>query len=80
MVNVYLTHCSVDFIDKLLSQGAEKSQLPEVGIEPGPQDVKANTLPSRYISPLLLQGRRSVLYEGHPISSVNDPIKQNLFL
>ena len=31
----------------LVSQGAEKSQPPEVGIEPGPQDLKANTLPRR---------------------------------
>ena len=36
-----------------MSLGAEKSQPPEVGIEPGPQDLKANTLP---------QGSRSVLY------------------
>ena len=45
-----------------LSQGAEKSQPPEVGIEPGPQDLKVNTLPSRCKSQLLLQGSRSVLY------------------
>ena len=34
-------------ITKLLSQGSEKSQPPEVGIEPGPQELKANTLPRR---------------------------------
>ena len=45
-----------------MSQGAEKSQLPEVGIEPGPQDLKANTLPRRCKSRLLPQGSRSVLY------------------
>ena len=36
-----------------MSQGAEKSQPPEVGIEPGPQDLKANTLPRRCKSRLL---------------------------
>ena len=30
-----------------MSQGAEKFQPPEVGIEPGPQNLKANTLPRR---------------------------------
>ena len=45
-----------------MSQGAEKSQLPEVGIERGPQDLKANTLPRRCKSRLLPQGTRSVLY------------------
>ena len=45
-----------------MSQGAEKSQPPEVGIEPGPQDLKANTLPRRCKSRLLPQGSRSVLY------------------
>ena len=44
-----------------MSQGAEKFQPPEVGIEPGPQDLKANTLPRRCKSRLLLQGSRSVL-------------------
>ena len=44
-----------------MSQGAEKSQPPEVGIEPGPQDLKANTLPRRCKSRLLPQGSRSVL-------------------
>ena len=42
--------------------GAEKSQLPEMGIEPGPQDLEANTLPRRCKSRLLPQGSRSVLY------------------
>ena len=46
----------------LLSQGAEKSHMPEVGIEPGPQDLKANTLPRHCKSRLLPQGSRSVLY------------------
>ena len=45
-----------------MSQGAEKSNPPEVGIEPGPQDLKANTLPRRCKSRLLPQGSRSVLY------------------
>ena len=45
-----------------MSQGAEKSQPPEVGIEPGLQDLKANTLPRPCKSRLLLQGSRSVLY------------------
>ena len=45
-----------------MSQGAEKSQPPEMGIEPGPQDLKANTLPRRCKSRLLPQGSRSVLY------------------
>ena len=45
-----------------MSQDAEKFQLPEVGIEPGPQDLKANTLPRRCKSRLLPQGSRSVLY------------------
>ena len=30
-----------------MSQGAVKSQPPKVGIEPGPQDLRANTLPRR---------------------------------
>ena len=30
-----------------IAQGAEKSHKPEVGIEPGPQDLKVNTLPRR---------------------------------
>ena len=30
-----------------MSQGAEKSQLPEVGIQSGLQDLKVNSLPSR---------------------------------
>ena len=30
-----------------MSQGTEKSHMPQVGIEPGPQDRKANTLPGR---------------------------------
>ena len=45
-----------------MSQGAEKSQLPEVGIEPGPPDLKANTLPRRCKSRLLPQGSRCELY------------------
>ena len=45
-----------------MSQGAEKFQPPEVGFEPGPQDLKANTLPRRCKSRLLPQGSRSVLY------------------
>ena len=45
-----------------MSQGAEKFQPPEVGIEPGPQDLKANTLPRRCKSRPLPQGSRSVLY------------------
>ena len=45
-----------------MSQGAEKSHMPEVGIEPGPQDLKANTLPRRCKSRLLPQGSRSALY------------------
>ena len=45
-----------------MSQGAEKSHMPEVGIEPGPQDLKANTQPRRCKSRLLPQGSRSVLY------------------
>ena len=45
-----------------MSQGAEKSQPPEVGIEPGPQDLQANTLPRRCKSRLLPQGSRSVLH------------------
>ena len=43
-----------------MSQGAGKSQPPEVGIEPGPQDLKANTVPRRCKSWLLPQGSRSV--------------------
>ena len=35
---------------KCMSQGPEKSQPPEVGIEPGQQDLKANTLPRRCIA------------------------------
>ena len=45
-----------------VSQGAVKSQPPEVGIQPGPQDLKANTLPRRCKSRLLPQGSRSELY------------------
>ena len=45
-----------------MSQGAEKSQPSEVGIEPWPQDLKANTLPPRCKSRLLPQGSRSELY------------------
>ena len=45
-----------------MSQGAEKSQPPEVGIEPGPQDLQASTLPRRCKSGLLPQGCRSVFY------------------
>ena len=45
-----------------MSQGAEKSQPPEVGIEPGPQDLKANTQPRRCKSRFLPQGSRSELY------------------
>ena len=45
-----------------MSQGAEKFQPPEVGFEPGPQDLKANTLPRRCKSRLLPQGSSSVLY------------------
>ena len=45
-----------------MSQGTEKSQPPEVGIEPGPQDLKANTLPRGCKSRLLPQGSRSALY------------------
>ena len=45
-----------------MSQDAEKSQLPKVGIEPGLQDLKENTLPRRCKSQLLPQGSRSVLY------------------
>ena len=44
-----------------MSQSAEKSQPPEVGIEPGPQDVKANILPHLCKSWLLPQDSRSVL-------------------
>ena len=44
-----------------MSQGAEKCQPPEVGIEPGPQDLKANTLPHCCKSQLLPQGS-SVIY------------------
>ena len=40
----------------------KKSQLPEVEIEPGPQDLKANTLPRRCKIGLQPQGSRSVLY------------------
>ena len=40
----------------------KKLQLPEVGIEPGPQDLKANTLPRHCKSRLLPQGSRNVLY------------------
>ena len=50
-----------------MSQGAEKSQLPEVGIEPGPQDLKANTLPRRCKSRLLPQGSRSVFINPYYI-------------
>ena len=42
--------------------GCCKIPTPEVGIEPGPQDLKANTLPRRCKSRLLPQGSRSVLY------------------
>ena len=35
---------------------------PQVGIEPGPQDLKANTLPRRCQSRLLPQGNRRVFY------------------
>ena len=45
-----------------MSQDAEKSQQPEVGIEHGPQDLKANTLPRHCKSRLLPQGSRSVLH------------------
>ena len=45
-----------------MSHGAEKSQPPEVGIEPGPQDLKANTLPCRCKSRLLPQGSICELY------------------
>ena len=45
-----------------MSQGAEKSQPPEVGIEPGPQDLEPITLTRRCISGLLPQGSRSVFY------------------
>ena len=50
------------FILLLLSQGAEISQPPQVGIEPGPQDLKTNTLLRRCKRRLLQQGCRSVLY------------------
>ena len=49
-----------------MSQGAEKSQSPEVGIEPEPQDLKANTQPRRCKSRLLPQGSRCVLYMPIP--------------
>ena len=52
----------VKFFDLFMSQGAEKSQLSKVGIEPGPQDLKVNTLPRRCKSRLQLQGSRSELY------------------
>ena len=45
-----------------MSQGAKKSQQPEVGFELGPQDLKANTLPRCCKSRLLSPGSRSVLY------------------
>ena len=45
-----------------MSHVAEKSQPPEVGIEPGPQDLNANTLLRRCKSRLLPQGSRSVLH------------------
>ena len=45
-----------------MSQGAEKSHMSEVGIEPGPQDLKADTLPRRCKSRLPPQGSRSALY------------------
>ena len=51
-----------------MSQGAEKSQLPEVGIEPGPQDLQENTLPRRCKSRLLQQGSKSVFIYLDPVT------------
>ena len=68
-MHVFLSsaHCfKIIFFSKDLSQGAGKSHLPEVGIEPGAQDLKANTLPRRCKSRLLPQGSRSVLYTYIP--------------
>ena len=55
-----------DANNDLMSQGAEKSQPPEVGIEPGPQDLQANTLPRHCKSRLLPQGSRSVVLYTYP--------------
>ena len=54
-----------------MSQGAENSGMPEVGIKLGPQDLKANTQPRRCKSRLLPQGSRSVLYLPIPTTSTN---------
>ena len=55
-----LRHLFLVLINLTMSQGAEKSQLPEVGIEPGLQDLKANTLSDLCKSRFLPQGSRSV--------------------
>ena len=43
----YLHPAMLCVLGNFVSQDAEKSQPPEVGIEPGQQDLKANTLPRR---------------------------------
>ena len=57
-----------------------------MGIEPGPQDLKANTLPRRCKSRLLPQGSRSVLYlpiptttsSGNVVEDLNDDVDENV--
>ena len=58
--------------------GCRKSHMPVVGIEPGPQDLKANTLPRRCESRFLPQGSRSVLYLPIPTTCALQPFSQNL--
>ena len=48
--------------------GCRKSQPPEVDIEPGPLDLKVNTLPRCCKSRLLSNCSRSVLYIPIPIT------------
>ena len=54
--------CAEPMTQLHMSQGAEKSQPPEVGIVPGPPDPKANTLPRSCKSRLPSQGSRSEFY------------------
>ena len=59
-----------------MSQGAEKFQPPEVGIEPGPQDLQASTLPRHCKSRLLPQGKAEVCYI--PIPTTYFPVLNRL--
>ena len=49
-----------------MSQDAEKSKQPVVGLEPGPQELKVNALLHRCKCWVLPQGSRSALYIPFP--------------